>query len=104
MDGGGEVHEVPMHVIQRPLVQSLNEDKVQSIMETILSNPEEVPPITVLWLKGTEGGNYYYGFGGCHRFEAHKRLGRSSVHAILQKSSLDSLRNMLGSSTPKSLK
>lgn len=103
-DGGGEVHEVPIRVIQRPLVPSVNETKVASLCETIESNPEKVPPVTVLWIKGSEGGNYYYAFGGCHRYEAYKRLGKESIPAIVQVSTLDNLKTILGSSTPTDLK
>lgn len=32
-------------------------------------------PIEVLWVqKGND--DYYFAFGGCHRWEAHKRLGK----------------------------
>ncbi|CAD7703441.1 unnamed protein product [Ostreobium quekettii] len=33
-----------------------------------------VEPIDVLQVEGQ-----YYGFNGCHRFEAHKRLGKHSI-------------------------
>jgi sulfiredoxin len=103
-DGGGEVHLIPLKVIQRPLVPAVNESKVESLCETIETKPEEVPPVTVLWIKGSEGGNYYYAFGGCHRYEAYKRLGKETIPAIIQKSTLDNLKTMLGASAPKELK
>ena len=82
----------------------MNREKVASLCETIESNPELVPPITVLWITGAEGGNYYFSFGGCHRYEAHKRLGKESIAAIIQKASLQDLLPIMGSSTPTYLK
>lgn len=103
-DGGGEVHDIPIEVIRRPLVPSVNEDKVCSLMETIDSEPDKIPPVTVMWIKGREGGNYYYAFGGCHRYEAYKRSGRKTIPAILQVSTLDNLKMILGASAPADLR
>eukprot|EP01031_Cornospumella_fuschlensis_P031740 gene31740-38363_t len=102
-DGGGQVHNVPIKVIRRPLVPSVNEEKVSSLQQTIETDPSSIPPVTVMWIKGKEGGNHYFAFGGCHRYEAYKRSGKETIPAILQVSTLENLKQIMGASAPHEL-
>ncbi|XP_064616802.1 sulfiredoxin-1-like [Liolophura sinensis] len=97
-----EVHNVPMRVLIRPIPSVLDEEKVRSLMNTIMDSTtrDRVPPIDVLWITGRQGGDYYYSFGGCHRYEAYKRLGLETIPCKLFKSNVADLRTYLGASTP----
>ena len=61
--------------INRPHQSALDEEKVSYLMESI----EEIglqEPIDLLEVEGK-----LYGFNGCHRYTAHKRLGKETIEA-----------------------
>lgn len=100
-DGVGEIHDIPIDVIQRPLVPMVDEAKVESLCAALQhGKDEDIPPVTVMWIKGSEGGDYYYAFGGCHRYHAYKKQGRTTIPAIIQRGTIAQLRTILGASVP----
>ncbi|MGQ4648638.1 chromosome partitioning protein ParB [Lyngbya aestuarii] len=68
-----EVREIPLGQIRRPLPRDNDQQKVEALMESIAKEGLK-EPIDVLEVDGQ-----YYGFSGCHRFEAHQRLGKETI-------------------------
>ncbi|DBB12044.1 TPA: Sulfiredoxin [Trebouxia sp. C0006] len=88
------VHDVPMHVIHRPLQSTTDENKVRTFVRE-MQRGDDFTPIEVLWVqKGDD--DFYFAFGGCHRWEAHKRLSRPTIKAKLVKTTPKSLSIYLG--------
>lgn len=67
------VEAIPLEKIRRPLYRQNDPAKVQSLMESIRAIGQQ-EPIDVLEVEGE-----YYGFSGCHRFEACTRLGQETI-------------------------
>ncbi|MGJ3248826.1 MAG: ParB N-terminal domain-containing protein [Elainellaceae cyanobacterium] len=68
-----KVQEIPIRDIRRPLFRQNDQDKVQALMESIQQVGLQ-EPIDVLEVDGQ-----YYGFSGCHRYEACSRLGHETI-------------------------
>jgi sulfiredoxin len=67
------IEEIPLAQIRRPLPRQTDPEKVAALMESIAQEGLR-EPIDVLEVDGQ-----YYGFSGCHRYEAHQRLGKEMI-------------------------
>jgi len=65
--------------INRPHQSVIDETKVTQLIESISSIGLQ-EPIDLLEVEGR-----LYGFNGCHRYTAHKRLGLSTIKANIRK-------------------
>lgn len=74
-----KVQEIPLKQIRRPLPRANDPNKVEALMESIGAEGQQ-EPIDVLEVDGE-----YYGFSGCHRFEACQRLGKDTILARVRK-------------------
>ncbi|NEQ32217.1 MAG: ParB N-terminal domain-containing protein [Leptolyngbya sp. SIO4C5] len=71
--------DIPIQLIHRPLLSQNDPDKVRALMASI----QEIglqEPIDVLEVEGQ-----YYGFSGCHRYEACSRLGHETIRCRVRK-------------------
>lgn len=74
-----KVQEIPLQKIYRPLPRQNDPNKVAALMASIQEIGQQ-EPIDVLEVDGQ-----YYGFSGCHRFEACQRLGKDTILARVRK-------------------
>lgn len=74
-----KVQEIPIAKIRRPLPRSNDQKKVAALMESI-AQIGLLEPIDVLEVEGE-----YYGFSGCHRFEACQRLGHETIRCNVRR-------------------
>lgn len=73
------VQEIPLNQIRRPLPRVNDPEKVKTLMASIAEIGQQ-EPIDVLEVDGQ-----YYGFSGCHRYEACQRLGKETILARVRK-------------------
>ncbi|KAJ3674566.1 hypothetical protein LUZ60_005182 [Juncus effusus] len=87
--GGPVVMEIPLEKIKRPLMRTRTNDpnKVQELMDSIKVIGLQVP-IDVLEVDGV-----YYGFSGCHRYEAHQQLGLPTIRCKVRRGTKNTLRH-----------
>ncbi len=67
------VQEIPIQKIRRPLFRQNDPEKVKALMGSIAEIGLQ-EPIDVLEVDGQ-----FYGFSGCHRYEACSRLGHEMI-------------------------
>ncbi|KAF4377378.1 hypothetical protein F8388_013724 [Cannabis sativa] len=89
--GGPVILELPLDKIRRPLLRTRTNDqnKVEELMDSISQIGLQVP-IDVLEVDGV-----YYGFSGCHRYEAHQRLGLPTIRCKVRRGTKETLRHHL---------
>ncbi len=73
------IEEIPIRRIRRPLPRQNDQSKVTALMESIQAIGLQ-EPIDVLEVEGE-----YYGFSGCHRFEACQRLGHETIRCKVRR-------------------
>ncbi|WP_353931931.1 sulfiredoxin [Okeanomitos corallinicola TIOX110] len=73
------IQEIPLNQIKRPLPRQNDPQKVKELMDSIAAIGQQ-EPIEVLEVEGR-----YYGFSGCHRYEACQRLGKETILARVRK-------------------
>ncbi|MBE9098683.1 ParB N-terminal domain-containing protein [Vacuolonema iberomarrocanum] len=73
------IEDVPIAKIRRPLYRQNDATKVEALMQSIAEIGLQ-EPIDVLEVEGE-----YYGFSGCHRFEACSRLGHETIRCKVRR-------------------
>ncbi|KGN66863.1 sulfiredoxin, chloroplastic/mitochondrial [Cucumis sativus] len=88
---GPMILELPLEKIRRPLMRTRanDPDKVKELMDSIQEIGLQVP-IDVLEVDGV-----YYGFSGCHRYEAHQHLGLPTIRCKIRRGTKETLRHHL---------
>ncbi len=80
------VMELPLAQIRRPLPRRTDPEKVAQLMASIAAMGQQ-EPIEVLEVNGL-----YYGFSGCHRYEAMQRLERPTIRCRVRRATPEVLR------------
>ena len=80
--------DLPVAAIRRPLAKTRANDqaKVQWLMQSI-SEIGLQEPIDILEVDGV-----YYGFSGCHRYEAHQKLGLETIRCLVRPATKQTLK------------
>lgn len=81
-----QIKEIPLNKIKRPLYRQNDLDKVKELMISIQEFGLQ-EPIEVLEVEGE-----YYGFSGCHRYEACQHLGHQTILAKVRRAPKSVLR------------
>ncbi|KAK6458024.1 ParB/Sulfiredoxin [Scheffersomyces xylosifermentans] len=92
-----KVESVPLEEIRRPIPPVLDHQKIDAMVSTLNGVPMasatcgiadieagELPPIDVFKVR-EQGKNYYFAFGGCHRFQAYERISKEGSKQVMVK-------------------
>ncbi|NJL88233.1 MAG: ParB N-terminal domain-containing protein [Leptolyngbyaceae cyanobacterium SM1_1_3] len=74
-----QIEDISIRAIRRPLLRQNDPAKVKALMTSIQQTGLQ-EPIDVLEVEGQ-----YYGFSGCHRYEACSRLGHETIRCRVRK-------------------
>ncbi|CDH54233.1 hypothetical protein RO3G_07562 [Lichtheimia corymbifera JMRC:FSU:9682] len=96
-----EVYDIPMSAINRPIPSILDRNKVDNMKKALQTeeNKDDLTPIDVHHVQ-YKGNDYYFAFGGCHRWAAHKELGKDTIKGKLINTPPSIINTYLGSSSP----
>jgi uncharacterized ParB-like nuclease family protein len=78
--------DIPIDQIRRPLFRQNDPVKVEQLMASIAEIGLQ-EPIDVLEVEGQ-----YYGFSGCHRYEACTRLGHTTIRCRVRRAPMSVLK------------
>lgn len=81
-----QIKEISLNQIRRPLPRQTERAKVEKLAESIAKEGLH-EPIDVLEVEGQ-----YYGFSGCHRYEAHQILGKKTIKCRVRRAPLSVLK------------
>ena len=82
-----QIKELRLEEIRRPLPRQTDPVKVKQLAQSI-DREGLREPIDVL-----EVENNYYGFSGCHRYEAHQLLNKPTIKCRVRRAPLSVLRS-----------
>ncbi|MEM7760629.1 MAG: sulfiredoxin [Cyanobacteria bacterium P01_A01_bin.40] len=82
-----QIQELKVNQIQRPLPRQTDQTKVKQLAQSIEEEGLR-EPIDVLEVEGQ-----YYGFSGCHRYEAHQVLGKETIRCRVRRAPRSVLRS-----------
>ncbi|MBE9043931.1 ParB N-terminal domain-containing protein [Pleurocapsales cyanobacterium LEGE 10410] len=83
------IEEIELHRINRPLPKQTDKNKVKRLAQSIAEEGLR-EPIDVLEVDGK-----YYGFSGCHRYEAHQLLAKETIKCRIRRAPYSVLRSHL---------
>lgn len=82
-----QIKELQVKQIHRPLPRQTDQSKVERLAQSIAEQGLQ-EPIDVLEVDGK-----YYGFSGCHRYEAHELLGKATIKCRVRRATPSVLRS-----------